>query len=286
MWAQILSRDQTRTVVLRIPCHHFTARDETRLNRRHGDQVEVLWEEHTDAWINVSDAYYFFKNPPAHCTQFIWSSERTGFRHLYLVTKPRHGEPQITPITSGEWCVSEHPLVHVDEDKRLVYFQGKRDTPLEMHLYVTSFAQNADHEIRRLTELGYSHQITMDPEKMVFVDCFSSLHQPQCIALRRLSHDDHGLLPVVEDEQTQFIVPVSTTTTVENNDNDDENQEIFGCSPQTMATNLPQMSPSEADMLFSADSLSSKLPLGEIFSFVNSEGKYIYLCNIPRGNWD
>lgn len=55
----------------------------------------------------------------------IWSSERTGFRHLSL--HDRDGRV-IRTLTEGLWMVTGQ--VTVDEDQRLVYFQGTFDGPL------------------------------------------------------------------------------------------------------------------------------------------------------------
>jgi hypothetical protein len=49
----------------------------------------------------------------------------------------------VTPVTAGNWLVDDG-LLEVDEDRELVYFTGSKDTPLEQHLYVASFAKGAD----------------------------------------------------------------------------------------------------------------------------------------------
>lgn len=43
----------------------------------------------------------------------------------------------------------------MDEAKKLVYFQGTKDSPLEHHLYVVNYENPG--EVKRLTERGYSH---------------------------------------------------------------------------------------------------------------------------------
>lgn len=45
--------------------------------------------------------------------------------------------------------------IYVDEAKKLVYFQGTKDSPLEHHLYVVNYKNPG--EVKRLTERGYSH---------------------------------------------------------------------------------------------------------------------------------
>lgn len=62
-------------------------------------------------------------------------------------------------MTSGKWEVLGRNI-WVDTTKELIYFFGLRETPLEKHLYVVSLHQ--PNNIRRLTELGYSHVVELD----------------------------------------------------------------------------------------------------------------------------
>ena len=57
-------------------------------------------------------------------------------------------------LTSGDWSVSYHSI-KVDEQRKLVFFHGFKETPLEKHGYIVSI--NRPGNIRRLTELGYTH---------------------------------------------------------------------------------------------------------------------------------
>lgn len=49
--------------------------------------------------------------------------------------------------------------IWVNEDTKLVYFQGTKDTPLEHHLYVVSY--ESPGEIVRLTKPGFSHSCSV-----------------------------------------------------------------------------------------------------------------------------
>lgn len=51
------------------------------------------------------------------------------------------------------------PQIWVNEETKLVYFQGTKDTPLEHHLYVVSYETAS--EIVRLTTPGFSHSCSM-----------------------------------------------------------------------------------------------------------------------------
>ena len=45
----------------------------------------MIYSETSDTWINVHDSLYFLEITNIACT-FLWASEESGFRHLYLIT--------------------------------------------------------------------------------------------------------------------------------------------------------------------------------------------------------
>lgn len=52
--------------------------------------MQVLHSQETDTWINVHDLLYFLEITDSTVT-FLWASEETGFRHLYLITSSLSG---------------------------------------------------------------------------------------------------------------------------------------------------------------------------------------------------
>lgn len=57
--------------------------------------------------------------------------------------------------TSTEFMLLLFWQIQVDEVRKLVYFEGTKDSPLEHHLYVVSYVNPG--EVIRLTDRGYSH---------------------------------------------------------------------------------------------------------------------------------
>src|SRR5258708_16303794 len=90
-----------------------------------GESRAVL-SENDPNWINLSDDLYFLKDGK----RFLWSSERSGYRHLYLFDLEGR---QLAQITKGEWEVSA--VDAIDEAKGFVYFTATQKSPLERHLY-------------------------------------------------------------------------------------------------------------------------------------------------------
>ena len=74
-------------------------------------KTRAALSENDPNWINVSDDLYFLKDGK----RFLWSSERSGYRHLYLYDL--EGK-QLAQLTKGEWEISA--VDAIDESKGLV----------------------------------------------------------------------------------------------------------------------------------------------------------------------
>jgi len=158
------------------------------LHEFEGDRQRVLVREESQTWINLHDDLHFLEGMPA----FIWSSERTGYRHLYLLGLD--GEV-LRPLTAGEWPVSA--LAGVDEDLGLVYFTAGVDTPAEQHLYRQSLVTGTPEAVHRVSRRDGWHEVTFDSAGRTYLDTFSSTDQPPQLSLH--SADGERLQWLVEN---------------------------------------------------------------------------------------
>jgi dipeptidyl-peptidase-4 len=131
---QRMSRDQKRLDVLRID-------PET-------GRSTLLFSETSPTWINLTNNL-----KPLSDGSLIWSSERSGFSHLY-----RWKAGKWTQLTHGDWAVGE--VTGVDEKNHRLYFTGTEETPLEEQLYWI----HTDRPSKpvRVTESGWSNAAVMD----------------------------------------------------------------------------------------------------------------------------
>jgi len=90
-------------------------------------KTRTVLSETDPNWINVSDDLHFLQDGK----RFLWSSERSGYRHLYLYDLDGK---QLGQLTKGEWEVTS--VNGLDEAKGLVYFTGTAKSPLERQVYV------------------------------------------------------------------------------------------------------------------------------------------------------
>ena len=126
----------------------------------------VLLTEKDQYWINVSDDLRFLKDSK----RFLWSSERSGYRHLYLYD---WSGKELTQVTKGEWEVSH--VDGVDEAKGLIYFTATEKSPIERHLYRVALDGSG---FSRLTKEDGTHMINLAPDASAYVDTYSNTATP------------------------------------------------------------------------------------------------------------
>lgn len=113
--------------------------------------------------------------------EVIWYSRRDNWGQLYLYDATT-GQVK-RQMTSGEGNVTE--LLHVDEDRRLLYFVGVgketgRD-PYFRHVYRIGMD---GRDLRLLTPESADHAVSLDPTGRFFVDVFSTPEVPPVAVLR------------------------------------------------------------------------------------------------------
>ncbi len=168
------NREQTRLELLKIDAASGAA--------------SILLTESSDTWVDLHDELTFVSQPAG----FIWASDRTGYRHLYLYDL--QGRLR-RPITSGEWLVTgdgpERALRGVDQVRNRVYFMANKDSPLQRHLYSAPLRGSSgpaaiDHGIRRITTAPGWHNARLAADQRQFVDSWSNATTPPQTVLARI----------------------------------------------------------------------------------------------------
>jgi len=93
---------------------------------RTGQTNPVLSEENPSGWIDANDDLAFLKDNRG----FLWTSERSNWKHLYLYNI--EGK-LLRQLTGGNWNVER--LNGVDEKGGWVYFTASEKSSIESHLY-------------------------------------------------------------------------------------------------------------------------------------------------------
>ncbi|MDB5353331.1 MAG: dipeptidyl aminopeptidase/acylaminoacyl peptidase [Planctomycetota bacterium] len=155
---QILSRDQKTLRLLRV-------------NVGTGERTLVV-EDRAETYVNLHNDLRIIPGTG----EILWSSERTGFRHLEL--RDRDGK-LVRTITSGDWPVDA--VVGLDAKRREVWFTAGKDGALEANLYRVSLEGGT---IVRATPESGTHRIVVAEDANHFVDTFSDLKTPPVTTIR------------------------------------------------------------------------------------------------------
>ena len=126
-------------------------------------------------WVNIRDDHRFL----AGGKEFLWTSERSGFRHIYIYNRDGALDRQ---ITSGDWQVTGVPAV--DEDAGWIYYTSNEANPIGGDLYRIRLDGSGQE---RITQEKGSHGINMNPAATAYLDRFSSLRDPGQTTLRHIS---------------------------------------------------------------------------------------------------
>jgi dipeptidyl-peptidase-4 len=129
-------------------------------------RARVTLEEQDPYWVNVGDFLRFLKGG----AEFLWASERDGYRHLYRYSIDGK---QLGRLTGGDWEVTD--MAGVDEAKGQVYFLSTEASPLERQLYRVSLGGG---DRRRISRAAGTHAVSMSPGCGYYLDTFSSLQSP------------------------------------------------------------------------------------------------------------
>jgi len=148
-----------------------------RLNRGHdklatllGDtatgQTRVVTADTDPAWVDVTDDLLFLERSE----RFVWTSEKSGYRHAYLSA---FDGGEIRQLTRGDWAISE--LIGLDEAGGWLYFTAKKDSLIDQHVYRVRLDGS---RLEKLTEKPGWHTWRLSPNGKRVIATHSDIHTP------------------------------------------------------------------------------------------------------------
>lgn len=161
----------------------------------------VMEEKSDDGWIDVFDFfagidhYFFF---PEERDEFLWISDRDGFKHLYRYD---YDGELINQVTDGEWQVTN--VFTVNTDTESIYYESTEESPLERHLYSIRF--DGSDKTRYTHDTG-RHSISMGPNGKYFINTWSNVTTPTQIELRTTEDGGHMLKKLVDNQAVKDYI--------------------------------------------------------------------------------
>ena len=152
-------------------------------------KATTILEETDKYWVNVPEDPVFVNGGK----NFLWLSERDGFRHMYLYSADGKAAGQ---LTKGSWEVTG--IDGADEAAGRIYYTASETSPLERQFYSVKMT---GEDKQRLSSGSGTHTIAMGPGGHFYLDTFSSVSSPP----RTTIHDGDGRELGVYRERNQRV---------------------------------------------------------------------------------
>ncbi|MFD2934252.1 S9 family peptidase [Spirosoma flavum] len=141
--------------------------------------VRPLVEEQSKTFIEYT--YKHYRHDVADGKEMIWTSERDGWNHLYLIDCATGKVKK--QLTKGDWVVRN--VVQVDEANRTVLFAGSGKNVGQDPYFTQYYKVNFDGTgLTALTSDNANHTATFSPDFLTFIDSYSRVDMPPITVLR------------------------------------------------------------------------------------------------------
>ena len=174
-------------------------------NTTNGSLIKTLFEEENSEWVEPCIAPLFIGN-----SQFVWVSERNGFKHLYLYDTSKSTCKQ---LTKGNWCVTD--VYGCNRKTGEVFFQANEQGYLTRDIYKVS----PKGKITRLSN-GYGvHTARFSKTGERFIDDFSAPDQAILSTLRNTADGKViDTLKNIENTYDGYTLPIIKTISLKSAD--------------------------------------------------------------------
>lgn len=136
--------------------------------------VQTILKEEDTCWIDIEDHNLI---PVRGENKFLWVSEKSGYRHIYLYN---YSGKLIKQVTSGDWEVTS--LRGFSEKDDYVYLYGKKENILEQHIYRVKIDGSA---FEKISDLSGWHEGDFSPDYEHFINSYSRVDIPLKVYLRK-----------------------------------------------------------------------------------------------------
>ncbi|MCT4624838.1 MAG: S9 family peptidase [Schleiferiaceae bacterium] len=160
----------------------------------------IWYEEKDEAYVEISDDIRFLNDG-----SFIWTSDMSGFNHIYHIDKNGKVKRQ---VTKGEWDVTS--FYGINERKGMLYYQSAEVHPTERNVYSISIKGKGK---KNLTPAKGTTSAAFSKSFDYFFSTFSNVSTPTQVDL--LDASGKVVREIKKNERTQQALSTYGATTKE-----------------------------------------------------------------------
>lgn len=134
-----------------------------------GEFDTVLFVESNSRYVEPCDPLFFVPN---HNDQFLWFSQRDGYKHLYLYNTDGQ---MLCQVTKGEYEVEG--IIGFDDKGENVFIYANKESAIGRAAYRVNL-QNG--QMTLLTPAKGTHSVIVNPKGTMLIDLYNSVENPGC----------------------------------------------------------------------------------------------------------
>ena len=154
-------------------------------NPNSGVNINKIYTETSSTYIDIHDNTFFTNKD-----EFIWTSEKDGFNHIYLVNYSKKTERK---LTSGKWDVTN--VYGYNSKDQIIYFQAAKESPTEREIYSLNLRTN---QLNKISTLKGTNDADFSSDFQYFINTHSDANHPFTFTL---NNKNGKVLKVLEDNK-------------------------------------------------------------------------------------
>ncbi len=167
---RIMWTEDASLLSVQLMNRHQNVLDLILVDASKNNATTLLHKETDDAYVDVKDNLTFLNN-----NSFIWTSEKSGWNHLYHYSKDGKTEKQ---LTKGDWEVTNY--YGFDPKSAMIYFQSTENGSINRDVYTISI--QGTNKTRLSKETG-TNAADFSADFTYYINTFSSSTTPYVSSL-------------------------------------------------------------------------------------------------------
>ena len=175
-----------------------------------GEFVKTLFEEKHNRYVEPSDPLYFLPNSN---TQFIWISQKSGWKHLHLYDITGK---ELKQITQGNWVVKS--FEGFDNLGKTAFFTSNKDEITGNKFYSVDLKSG---KMTTISQEAGTHSVKPSYDGKYFLDRYSNLTLPAAVSLKDAKGTEKAVLLKDTSTLAEYNLPETSIGTLKNSNGDD-----------------------------------------------------------------
>ena len=191
--------------------NHF---DYNLYDAKTGNKVRTLFEENNDRWVEPENDAVFLPNS---ATEFLWMSEKDGFKNIYQYNT---SGKLIKQLTNFKFIVKS--ILGFDTAGKHVIITATGENPTEMHTYKVHLKSG---KATNLTPTNGTHRTQLKGDSLI--DTYSNLNTPGITSIINIKNGKENVLHTAKNPLEGYKLGTTELLTLKSSDGFDLHSRII-----------------------------------------------------------